>query len=162
MNLRPLVILALLALVWATMRPSPCRAGWFYSITPPMGGQTFDVGPYNSEFGCKDWLGSALFLHPEECHEHPNDFNCRIIGNGFAYPVGFAFPVPAGAQIPSGTCFESSEPGMRQGRYFFLYTKSGGSAERWTRKNRKLARGMVAAGVAEIGTGKFFVGDTRE
>src|SRR3982074_1289945 len=95
---------------------------WFYRITPPNGAAAFDVGPYNSEYGCKDGLGSALYLHGPLCHDHPTNKNCVSIGNGFAYPAGFPYPVPREKQIPSGNCFESSATGFRQGYYFFWYS----------------------------------------
>ena len=154
------VIAFLVMLIGATAQPSPARAGrWFYDITPPLGGQTFDVGPYNSEYGCKDWCGSAFFLHPAACHTHPSDYNCRNIGNGYAYPKGFPYPVPHDQEIPSNCCFRSNQPGMPQGYYFFLYTSAGGSAERCTHHVIKKARSIPNA---ELGNGCFFVGDTRE
>ena len=144
----------------------PTYAGtndWFYRITPPNGAAAFDVGPYNSEFGCKDWLGSALFLHPNECHDHPSDYNCRIIGNGFAYPAGFPYPVPQDKQIPSGTCVESNARGMRQGYYFFWYSDRSPFAAAVGPFGEQECESVLAGWTqGRAGTGCFYVGDTRE
>src|SRR5713226_4240696 len=97
----------------------PAHAGrWFFSMTPPHG-QTFNVGPYPSHADCNNMLGSAHFRHPFACHIDPSDFNCRIIGNGFAYPKSYPFPVPKDMVIPGGDCFESNEPGVPFGSGFF-------------------------------------------
>jgi len=136
---------------------------WFYRITPPNGAAAFDVGPYNSEYGCKDWLGSALYLHGPHCHDHPTNRNCVPIGNGFAYPAGFPYPVPPDKQIPSGTCFESNAAGMRQGYYFFSYSdRSRSAAAIGPFAQEKCDRVLTAWKQGRAGTGCFYVGDTRE
>jgi hypothetical protein len=117
----------LLTLMGATAQPSQA-GGWYFSITPPHG-QTFDVGPYASHWDCNDMCGSALYSHPFACHFTGLPHDCRIIGNGFAYPKGFPFPVPAGEEIPSNGCFWSNEPPLRSGNYFFFYTNTTGSIE---------------------------------
>jgi hypothetical protein len=151
-----------------TLITTPTHAGandWFYRITPPNGGASFDVGPYNSEYGCKDWLGSAIFLHGPLCHDHPIDQNCVPIGNGFAYPTGFPYPVPSSEQIPSGACFESTAPGLHQGYYFFWYSDGhpliGAAIGPFDYRacDRILAEAQTKA---VTGTGCFYVGDTRE
>ena len=144
----------------------PAYAGtndWFYRITPPNGAAAFDVGPYNSEFGCKDWLGSALFLHGPYCHDHPTDRNCVPIGNGFAYPAGFPYPVPREKQIPSGTCFESDAKGFRQGYYFFWYSDRSPFAAAVGPFDEPNCNSVLAGWTqGRAGTGCFFIGNTRE
>ena len=136
---------------------------WFYRITPPGGAAAFDVGPYNSEYGCKDWLGSALFLHGPHCHDDPTDKNCVPIGNGFAYPAGFPYPVPPEKQIPSGTCFESAAPGMRQGYYFFSYSDHPPAGTPVGPFDSQKCESVLAVWTqGRAGTGCFYVGDTRE
>ncbi len=158
---RWLIVVGVLTLANSAHARKPGVDGWFFSITPPNGGQTFDVGPYNSLYGCRDWLGSALYLHPTTCHNHPNDYNCRIIGNGYAYPQGFPYPVPADEQIPSGDCFESNQPGLGQGNYYFFYSNIGGSVVGGARSNRKCNKSRRNT-LGETGSGCFFVGDTGE
>src|SRR5260370_9424692 len=85
---------------------------WFYRITPPNDGASFDVGPYNSEYGCKDWLGSEIFLHGPHSYVHPTDQNCVPIGNGFSYPAGFPDPIPPSEENPGGACYEPNAPGL--------------------------------------------------
>ncbi len=153
---------------------SPTQAGtddWFYRITPPNDGASFDVGPYNSEYGCKDWLGSAIFLHGPHCYDHPTDQNCVPIGNGFAYPAGFPYPVPPSEEIPGGACFESNAPGLRPGYYFFLYSEGLLYSDSHPLFGAALGpfgyracdRALASAQTQGVtGTGCFFVGDTRE
>jgi hypothetical protein len=136
---------------------------WFYRIRPPNGAAEFDVGPYNSEFGCKDWLGSALFLHGPHCHDHPTDRNCVPIGNGFAYPAGVPYPVPREKIIPSGTCFESDAPGFRQGYYFFWYSDRSPFAAAVGPFTEKNCNSVLAGWTpSQAGTGCFYIGDTHE
>jgi hypothetical protein len=152
-----------LAILLLTVSTHAGTNDWFYRITPPNGAAAFDVGPYNSEYGCKDWLGSALYLHPDACHDHPSDHNCRIIGNGFAYPAGFPYPVPPDKQIPSGTCFESDQPGMREGYYFFSYSDRGPFAVAvGPFGSQKCDSELAGWKQGRAGSGCFFVGDTRE
>lgn len=135
---------------------------WYFSIRPPSGGPTFRVGPYNSQFGCQDWLGSALYLHGPLCHGHPTQLNCAPIGNGYAYPVGFPYPVPAGAQIPSGNCVEVNGQGdLRPGYYYFQYPVNGGNAAGPFSTNAG-CRSRLANDVGETGSDCFFVGNTGE
>ena len=136
---------------------------WFYRITPPGGAAAFDVGPYNSEYGCKDWLGSALFLHGPHCHDDPTDKHCVPIGNGFAYPAGFPYPVPPEKQIPSGTCFESDAPGMRQGYYFFSYSDRPPAGTAIGPFDEQTCNSVLAVWTqGRPGTGCFYVGNTYE
>ena len=165
----------LAVLILLTIVTTPTQAGtndWFYRITPPNDGVAFDVGPYNSEYGCKDWLGSAIFLHGPHCYDHPTDQNCVPIGNGFAYPEGWPYPMPPSEQIPGGACFESNAPGMRPGYYFFLYSDGllfyndghlpfGAAVGPFG--SRTCDRVLAATQTQAVtGTGCFFVGDTRE
>jgi hypothetical protein len=127
-RIRLAVVVLLLALISATAQPSQA-GGWFFSITPPHG-QTYDVGPYKNHYQCNDMDGSALYSHPFACHLTGLPKDCRIIGNGFAYPKGTAFPVPLKEVIPSRDgCFLSNQPGLPRGKYFFFYTNTGGSVE---------------------------------
>jgi hypothetical protein len=136
---------------------------WFYRITPPNGAAAFDVGPYNSEYGCKDWLGSALFLHGPHCHDDPNARNCAPIGNGFAYPAGFPYPMPRDQQIPSGSCFESSARGFPQGYYFFWYSNRSPFAAAIGPFGPQKCDSVLAGWTqGRPGSGCFFIGNTRE
>jgi hypothetical protein len=154
---------ASIAMLFLTASTYAGTDDWFYRITPPNGAAAFDVGPYNSEYGCKDWLGSALFLHPSSCHDHPSDHNCRVIGNGFAYPAGFPYPVPLEKQIPSGTCFESQAPGFPQGYYFFSYSDRPASAAAIGPFSLQKCNSVHAGWTrGRAGSGCFFIGDTRE
>jgi len=135
-RIRLLVIVALLAMIAFTARPFPpavafAQPGWFFSITPPSGPE-FLVGPYSDHWDCNDMLGSALYSHPFACHTDPSNFNCRITGNGFAYPKDFPYPVPANEIIPSLGCFKSktTRTYVKPGWYFLFYTPAGGSLER--------------------------------
>src|ERR1700722_10021015 len=110
-RMRFVTVALLLTLLGATAQPSQA-GGWYFSITPPHG-QTFDVGPYASHWDCNDMCGSALYSHPFACHFTGLPHDCRIIGNGFAYPKGFPFPVAAGEEIPSNGCFWLNEPPLR-------------------------------------------------
>ena len=111
---------------------STVHAGWFFTITPPNSGAAFPVGPYSDLATCLDTLGSALYSHPYACHLHPSNRNCRITGDGFAYPKGFPYPVSADEQIPNGSCFEdnSGRYDLRRGWYYLFYTATGGSVEK--------------------------------
>ena len=133
-------IAVLLLLVSASI----AHAGWFFMITPPNGGPSFPVGPYKDDAACADTLGSAIYSHPYACHLHPSAKNCRITGDGFAYPKGFPYPVSADEQIPGGACFEeeSESYNLPRGWYFLFYTATDGSIEKCSKLNefKKLAR----------------------
>ena len=121
------------------------------------------VGTYNSEYGCKDWLGSAIYLHPWACHIHPTNYNCRIIGNGYAFAANWPFPTE---DITSGTCFNNSGHASSNRYWFYWYNSLGGSKvggtadagscealrKKYLRSNRP----------GEAGNGCFFVGNTYE
>lgn len=107
------------------------RKLWYWTATPPASGaQPIYIGPYPNLWDCRDMLGSALYAHPFACHlDGPNPpSNCRIIGNGFAYPKGYPYPVPSDMMIPSADCVESDDPSLKlkAGWYFLYYTVSGG------------------------------------
>ena len=158
-----IVIAALLVMISATTHPLPAQGGWFYTVTPPSAGPAFVVGSFNSEFGCKDWLGSAMYLHPQACHSHPTNYNCRIIGNGYAYPTHWPFPTD---NITSGTCFNNNNRTSTNRYWFFWYDANGGTKvggmssggrcealrQKYLRSNRP----------GEAGSGCFFVGNTGE
>lgn len=161
---RGLVFVAvLLVIVSASAQLSWARGSWYYTVTPPLGGPTFIVGNYNSEYGCKDWLGSAMYSHPGACYYHPSANNCRITGNGYAYPEHWPFPT---ANIMSGTCFNSVRPMSQNRWWFFWYDSKGGSViggtsggnsceamrQKYLRSNRP----------GDPGSGCFFMGNTRE
>ncbi len=111
---------------------SVADAGYFFSITPPNGGPSFPVGPYKSYGAAADTLGSALYSHPFACHLHWSPYNCRTIGNGFAYPEDFPYPVPPDQQIPINAVYEDNSQlnNLKIGWYFFFYTATGGSVEK--------------------------------
>jgi hypothetical protein len=123
---------------------SVAHAGWFFTITPPNGGPSFLVGPYKNYSQAADTLGSALFSHPFACHLHWSVHNCRITGNGFAYPKDFPYPVPPDLVIPGATLVEDNTRSydLPKGWYFLFYTATGGSVEKCSslKRFRKLAR----------------------
>ena len=132
--------------------------GWFYTVTPPDGSLLLIVGPYNSEFGCKDWLGSALYLHGPLCHNHPSADHCKPIGAGYAAPG-----------VASGTCYAERDVDVPAGGYgFFWYPFQGGGqiiGGHWGpakcgRMRRKYVAANGDAGIA--GSGCFFSGQTFE
>jgi hypothetical protein len=153
----------LVGMIGAMGHPSPAQGSWYYTVTPPSAGPSFVVGYYNSELGCKDWLGSAIYLHPKVCHNHPTGYNCRVIGNGYAYPNHWPFPA---ADITSGTCFNSGTHTSKNRYWFYWYdsnggTKAGGTSDgghceavrqQYLRSNRP----------GEAGSGCFFIGNTGE
>lgn len=107
------------------------RKLWYWTATPPASGaQPIYVGPYPNLWDCRDMLGSALYSHPFACHiTGPNPpSNCRITGNGFAYPKDYPFPVPSDMMIASADCVASDDPALRlkAGWYFLYYTVNGG------------------------------------
>jgi hypothetical protein len=107
------------------------RAYWFWTATPPASGASpIYIGPYETLLGCRDMLGSAWYSHPFACHlTGPNPpSNCRVTGNGFAYPKDYPHPVPSDMYIPSLDCVKSSDPTLRLklGWYFLYYTVNGG------------------------------------
>jgi hypothetical protein len=111
---------------------SVANARWFFTITPPNGGASFPVGPYKTVSQCLDTLGSAAFSHPFACHLQWSKQNCRIIGNGFAYPEDYPYPVPPDEVMTSVGCYEDNSGSyeLRRGWYFFFYTAIGGSVEK--------------------------------
>lgn len=79
---------------------------WYWGAYSPDRTKRIWVGPYGSLLGCRDMLGSATYAHPYACHvagPHPPS-NCKIIGNGFAYPAHWGFPVPADRMMVSHDC----------------------------------------------------------
>jgi hypothetical protein len=74
---------ALFALMVTASAFAGVSGGWYYTVESPYGGTPLVVGPYDSQATCRDWLGSALFMHPSACHTDPNPYNCRIIGVGY-------------------------------------------------------------------------------
>ena len=113
-------------------RASAVHAGYFFYIDPPNGGPSIPVGPYKSYGDCADTLGSALYSHPFACHLHWSPNNCRIIGNGFAYPSDFPYPVPPDLLIPVNEVFNQKKGpnDLKKGWYFLFYTATGGSIEK--------------------------------
>jgi hypothetical protein len=111
---------------------SAADAGWYFTINPPNGGLPFLVGPYNNYSDAADTLGSALFASPWACHLQWSKYNCRIIGNGFAYPGDFPYPVPGDEVIPSPNLTRASKGSysLAKGWYFLFYTAIGGSIEK--------------------------------
>lgn len=107
------------------------KEGWYFPVVPPSGdGTIFYVGPYHTIAGCQDMYGSAIYYHPFACHltgPHPPS-NCRILGNGFAYPRDYPYPVPSNDVIvgvaDGGGCVKrtiaADDP--KQGWYFLFYT----------------------------------------
>lgn len=151
---RALVASALLLLAaCATISSLRGNKGWYWTATSPNGGEPAVIGPYNSEYGCKDWLGSALFLHGPLCHDHPNDANCAPIGNGYAYVVGTPYPAPR--QIPSATCFQCAGNCKVPSGYKGLVYPASGSVQ-------VVGCGKFKKSTEMKGSGCFFVGDTGE
>lgn len=140
--------------------PRKRREYWYWTATPPANGASpIFIGPYGTLMGCRDMLGSALYSHPFACHltgPHP-PANCRITGNGFAYPKNYPYPVPSDMYIPSVDCIESDDPSLRlrRGWYFLYYTVNGGGVAvcREYRKYRELAEmtpGMEVGNYSEM------------
>jgi hypothetical protein len=158
-----IMVIATLLVISATALTSPAQGGWSYKITPPLAGPAFEVGYFNSEYGCKDWEGSAIFLHPSTCHNHPSDYNCRIIGNGYAYPIHWPFPTDA---ITFGSCINGSHPTSKNRYWFFWYDSHGGTMEGGTngagRCEAMRQKYLHSNRPGEAGSGCFFVGNTLE
>lgn len=157
------VIVALLGMIGATIQPLPAECSWFYTVTPPLGGPPFVVGYYDSDRGCADWLGSAMYLHPSACHNHPTSHNCRIIGDGYAYPKGWPFPTD---DITSGACVSSGHSTSTNRYWFYWYNSIGGSTVGGTRDASQceaLRRQYLSSNrPGDAGTTCFFVGSTGE
>ncbi|MGA2409866.1 MAG: hypothetical protein ABSG46_05685 [Candidatus Binataceae bacterium] len=118
-------------------KPAKVKKGWYFPVTPPPGdGAQFYVGPYHSLYGCRDMFGSAIYHHPFACHvTGPNPpSNCRITGNGFAYPYDYPFPVPAWEAIVGGDdgsdCVQRTitKGDLKWGWYFLFYGPTGSLA----------------------------------
>jgi hypothetical protein len=129
----------------ATPTPTPKpRMSYYFGIQwrdaahggAPIGPQIW-IGPYTSLAWCRDTLGSELYSHPLACHvTGPNPpANCRILGNGAAYPRDYpadAYKTANGPlQIPTSDCtaFPAKQPfGLRWGPYFLYYDATGGAS----------------------------------
>jgi hypothetical protein len=76
-------------------------------------------------------LGSAIFAHPWACHTDPSGFNCRNIGNGFAYPKSYPYPLTPDLYLTGPDCVKSADPSLRLKKswYFLYYTIDGGGVE---------------------------------
>lgn len=126
----------------STSTPAPVTANgnWYFEVISPNGGAIANIGPYNDILGCNDWQGSACYLHPNTCQDDPTTFNCRIIGDGFAYPKGWAYP-PTGKPgtglgsliTPCGACYTpknaptgSKTLSVNTGQYGLVYPSTGG------------------------------------
>ena len=158
-----IIATALLVMIGATAQSSSAQGSWYYSVTPPLGGPSFVVGYYNSARGCADWLGSAMYLHPSACHNHPTANNCRIIGNGYAYPENWPFPT---ANITSGTCFSGEHAVSKNRWWFFWYDSTGGSTVGGTSGEGKCEalrqKYLSSNRPGEAGSACFFIGNTYE
>ena len=115
--------------------PLPSREGWYFTVTPPTGdGPAFNVGPWPTQGQCQDTLGSAIYHHPLACHitgPHP-PVNCRILGNGFAYPEAWPFPPVQQIVSPQG-CFSAPRDkamDLPAGNYFLFYGPGSSQAMR--------------------------------
>lgn len=139
--------------------PALVLASWIFTVTAIDGTQAVTVGPYKTVGGCRDWLGSALYLHPFKCHLHPTEHNCRIIGNGYAYPEGWPYPSPV--TLPSIDCTESSDPVAPNGFGYFSYSPSGVHIEggKWGKYGCGRRRKTAAMRGAVVGSGCFFQGN---
>lgn len=152
----------------AIVDPQARRMDTAYTIS--YNGQSVKVGPFHEHTPnwshCKDWCGSALFLHPQQCFQHPSDFNCRIIGNGFFFPSNTPFPRPANEGITADcSCLAGSgaDANLKSGYYFPEYTPTlimkgpYGSENACVkrRKVEKLAGHMVGTGICQ-GIGDAF------
>lgn len=143
------------------MKLTISRVSWVWTNSSLDGtSSSVEVGPYKTLYGCRDWLGSALYLHPRKCHIHPTSKNCRIIGNGYSYPAGT--PYPPITQLPSGDCTEVDTPippnGYAYLRYHFLDEVEivGGT---WGRKKCERIRSLDASSGGVVGSGCFFQGN---
>lgn len=151
----------LLAMILTLLLPTLASAqGWYFEVISPVDSTVANVGPYNSLNGCNDWQGSACYLHPAACSSDPTPYNCRIIGNGFAYPASWAYP-PTFTITPCGACYQlanapagSVTKDAPQGRYGLVYPDGGGV-------DLKGCNTYKAATDLK-GSRCFFVGDTGE
>jgi hypothetical protein len=118
-----------------SLAPSIPAGGWYFDVIPPNGGAKIPVGPYTSYYDACDTFGSALFYHPFACHLYPSKFNCRALGNGFAFPHDIPFPVPANepdaVMVTTGPYRDPASPNaLKRGWYFLFFTTTGGSIEK--------------------------------
>lgn len=105
---------------------------WGFTVAPPFGGASFDVGDWGSLAECRDMKGSFENAHPFACHTRPSNFNCRVTGNGQAYPRDVVYPRPQGyPAVVISDCIQARTP---MGGWHFLEYHSlptpGGSAPR--------------------------------
>jgi len=108
------------------------RKHLYWTVTPRVAGAaTIYIGPYDDLAGCRDMLGSAIFAHPWACHTDPSGFNCRNIGNGFAYPKSYPYPLTPDLYLTGPDCVRSADPSLRLKKswYFLYYTIDGGGVE---------------------------------
>lgn len=118
-----------------SLAPPIPAGGWYFDVIPPSGGAKIPVGPYRSYYDACDTFGSALFYHPFACHLYPSKFNCRALGNGFAFPHDIPFPVPANepdaVMVTTGPYQDPGSPNaLKRGWYFLFFTTTGGSIEK--------------------------------
>lgn len=110
--------------------------GWYWGVQyPPVTGSVLWVGPYPNDADCADMYGSAIYAHPWACHLDCTTAgscaeNCKIVGNGFAYPKAWPYPVPP-ADLIAGTlnCTLYKDitprPTPAAGWYFLWYSSTG-------------------------------------
>jgi hypothetical protein len=99
---------------------------WYLPLQPAVNGPTTYVGPYNSYAVAADILGSMLYSHPFQCHLTGKPSDCRITGNGMAYPRGTPFPpvhqIPGSAPVRLAV---GSVPTIKPGNYGLFYATDG-------------------------------------
>lgn len=128
--------------------PAPVQMGYYIQLQPQVNGPIGLVGPWCSLAAARDVLGSALYSHPFICHitgPHP-PANCRITGNGFAYPAGTPYPPPH--QIPSSDVVQLPLAGNPdQHGWMGLYYANDGTVTVFPAKDRPIYRAKVQAGL---------------
>ncbi|MBE3604119.1 hypothetical protein IMX07_10840 [bacterium] len=104
---------------------------WYWGAYSPDRTKEIWVGPYGSLANCRDMLGSATYAHPFACHvDGPNPpSNCRIIGNGFAYPAHWGFPVPADRMMVSYDCVKLPRAGANARRWGWYFLSGANSSD---------------------------------
>lgn len=146
----------------ATPTPVPhVKQAWYIRITPnPPNGPSFLIGPWWDYAVAADLDGSMLYGHPFACHNtgpHPPS-NCRIMGNGMAYPANWAWVsngatvrVPPVHQIPSSGPIllpVAGNPSLRG--WYGLYYGNDGTGLAYPRSQR-----AVYAAKVKVGQGLF-------